>query len=133
MISPDFAAVSQVSRRFRGFRGATMNCRTLGQKYGALEIRVKRFSSPMRRRGRSSGGGTGLGQVTGALTELGVELEACQKAQSVEVRCGGECYWQFVVFVAMCYCDFVCGCGGGKFGCCCVRHWGLSPNLDISA
>ena len=25
-----------------------MNCRTLGQKYGALEIRVKRFSSPLR-------------------------------------------------------------------------------------
>ena len=28
-----------------------MNCRTPGQKYGALEIRVKRFSSPMRRGG----------------------------------------------------------------------------------
>ena len=39
-----------------------MNCGMLGQKYGALEIRVKGFSSPMRRGGVPGGGvGTGAG------------------------------------------------------------------------
>ena len=44
-----------------------------GQKNEVLKIRVKRFSSPMRRGGGSSGGSTGQGQVPGALREWGVE------------------------------------------------------------
>ena len=99
-----------------------------GQKNEVLKIRVKRFSSPMRRGGGSSGGPTGQGQVPGALRGLWGWRHDKKRSLS-NVRCGGTCCLLHI-FVAMCYCVWLWWVEFWML--LSLRHWGQVLSQALS-